>query len=80
MPGFAANSKGRKRRAIIIGGSMSGLFSAETAREMARRVPEAELVTVPQVGHAPMLDEPEAVTAIDRLLTRVEEQAKAEEL
>jgi hypothetical protein len=29
-------------------------------------------VTVPRVGHAPTLDEPEAVAAIDALLARVE--------
>jgi pimeloyl-ACP methyl ester carboxylesterase len=31
----------------------------------------AELVTVPGVGHAPALDEPESAAAIDRLLARV---------
>ena len=30
-----------------------------------------ESVTVPRVGHAPTLDEPEAVKAIDALLERV---------
>jgi hypothetical protein len=30
-----------------------------------------ELVTVPNVGHAPVLDEPTSLAAIDRLLTRV---------
>jgi len=34
-----------------------------------------ELVTVPRVGHAPTLEEPEAVGAIDRLLDRVLAQA-----
>ena len=39
---------------------------------MAREMGEsAELVTVPGVGHAPTLDEPESVAAIDRLLDRV---------
>jgi pimeloyl-ACP methyl ester carboxylesterase len=31
----------------------------------------AELVTVPAIGHAPALDEPESVAAIDRLLAKV---------
>lgn len=65
------------RPVTLLHGELSGLFSAETAREMARRVPDAELVTVDQVGHAPVLDEPEAVAAIDRLLARLEEQAGA---
>ena len=30
-----------------------------------------ESVTVPRVGHAPTLDEPEAIAAIDRLLERM---------
>jgi hypothetical protein len=33
--------------------------------------PAMESVTVPRVGHAPTLEEPEAVEAIDRLLERV---------
>jgi pimeloyl-ACP methyl ester carboxylesterase len=31
-------------------------------------------VTVPGVGHAPMLDEPEAVQAIDAFLTALPQQ------
>jgi len=38
---------------------------------MATEIPDVEVVTVPRVGHAPDLDEPEAVDAIDRLLERV---------
>ena len=38
---------------------------------MASEIPDVEVVTVPGVGHAPDLDEPEAVAAIDRLLGRV---------
>jgi hypothetical protein len=30
-----------------------------------------ESVTVPNVGHAPTLDEPEALEAIDKLLARI---------
>jgi pimeloyl-ACP methyl ester carboxylesterase len=32
---------------------------------------DAELVVVPEVGHTPTLDEPEAQEAMDRLLDRV---------
>ena len=38
--------------------------------EMLRRLPLAEGVTVPRVGHAPTLEEPEAMAALDRLLAR----------
>ena len=76
-PGWQALAE---RPVTLLRGELSGLFSAATAREMVARVPGAELVTVPQVGHAPVLDEPEAEAAIDRLLARVEEQAAARAL
>ena len=56
---------------LIVRGEISDLFSAETARRMVDQLPKAELVTIPGIGHAPMLDEPEAEAAIDRLLHRV---------
>lgn len=57
---------------LILRGERSDLLSDATARRMVAEVGEqAELVTVPDVGHVPMLDEPEAVAAIDRLLARV---------
>ncbi len=34
--------------------------------------PAMEAATVPNVGHAPTLEEPEAVAGIDRLLARIE--------
>jgi len=56
---------------LLVRGALSDILSAATAAEMARRNPDLELVTVPRVGHAPMLDEPEAAAGIDRLLERV---------
>ena len=38
---------------------------------MKAEIPGMESVTIPPVGHAPTLDEPEAAEAIDRLLKRV---------
>lgn len=61
----------RGRPLLLLRGELSDLLSAETLAEMARRVPEAEAVTVPRVGHAPQLDEPAAQAAIDRLLARL---------
>jgi pimeloyl-ACP methyl ester carboxylesterase len=55
----------------LLRGELSALLSPATFAEMARRLPEADAVTVPRVGHAPTLDEPEAVAALDRLLARV---------
>ena len=39
---------------------------------MVRRLPGTQALTLDNVGHAPTLDEPEAVAAIDRLLARVD--------
>jgi len=55
---------------LVLRGELSDLLTPETLAEMQRRNPEAETVTVPNVGHAPMLDEPAATAAIDRLLAR----------
>jgi len=56
---------------LILRGELSDLLDAEVARKMTESLPEAELVVVPNVGHAPALDEPESVGGIDRLLDRV---------
>lgn len=55
---------------LILRGELSDLLAAEVARSMAEALPDAELVVVPGLGHAPALDEPEAVGGIDRLLER----------
>ena len=57
--------------ALFLRGALSDLLSAETLGEVARRLPAAEIVTVPRVGHAPTLTEPEALAAIRRLLARL---------
>lgn len=57
---------------LLVRGERSDILSAETAAEMQRRKPDLDVAVIPDVGHAPVLDEPEAVEAIDRLLGRVE--------
>ncbi|HEU4961346.1 MAG TPA: alpha/beta hydrolase [Sphingomonas sp.] len=57
--------------ALIVRGGLSDVLSAETADRMAASLAHAELVTVPGVGHAPLLTEPECAAAIDRLLARI---------
>lgn len=59
------------RPLLLLRGELSGILAAGTAREMQRMVPGLELVTVPRIGHAPTLSEPESRAAIDRLLARV---------
>ncbi|WP_420144185.1 alpha/beta fold hydrolase [Sphingobium sp.] len=57
---------------LLLRGDRSDLLSAATARRMVDTIGAgAELTTVPGVGHAPALDEPESAAAIDRLLARV---------
>ena len=56
---------------LVVHGEISDLLSAETVARMKAEVPEMESVTVPDVGHAPTLDEPEAQAAIDRMLARI---------
>jgi pimeloyl-ACP methyl ester carboxylesterase len=56
---------------LLVRGEVSDLLSAETVEAMEAQNPDLESVTVSGVGHAPTLEEPEAVAAIDRLLGRV---------
>jgi pimeloyl-ACP methyl ester carboxylesterase len=57
---------------LILRGERSDLLSLATAERMITDIGgQAELVTVANVGHAPLLDEPDAATGIDRLLARV---------
>lgn len=56
---------------LVLRGERSDLLSDAGVAAMRRAHPDAEVVTVPGVGHAPDLSEPQAVEAIDRLLERV---------
>lgn len=55
----------------VIRAERSDILSPAVAEQMVARLGDAMLVTVPAVGHAPTLEEDEAVAAIDRLLARV---------
>ena len=39
---------------------------------MIKKHPDASLVTVPRIGHAPILDEPEALKGIRTFLANIE--------
>ena len=54
---------------VLVRGELSDLLSPDTVRQMGVRNPKMKLVTVPRVGHAPTLDEPEALAAIDEWLS-----------
>jgi pimeloyl-ACP methyl ester carboxylesterase len=53
---------------LAIRGEMSDILSAETLENMVARHPNLIALTLPNRGHAPMLDEAAAVAAIDRFL------------
>ncbi|MHA7818929.1 MAG: alpha/beta fold hydrolase [Erythrobacter sp.] len=56
---------------LLVRGELSDLLTPETVSQMKAKNPAMTSVTVPRVGHAPTLDEPEALAAIDTLLARV---------
>nr|AGU11817.1 Alpha/beta hydrolase family [uncultured organism] len=59
------------RPVLVLRGETSDILTTATAEKMAARLDDGALVTVPGVGHAPTLEEPEAVAAVDRLLARI---------
>ncbi|MBL0968581.1 MAG: alpha/beta hydrolase [Brevundimonas sp.] len=54
----------RGRPVLLVRGANSDLLSEEIAAKMRKRAPRMDFVEVPNVGHAPMLDESEARAAI----------------
>lgn len=56
---------------LVVRGALSDILPADVARQMAATSGSTCLVEVPDVGHAPMLSEPEARDAILTLLERV---------
>ena len=61
----------RKRPTLLIRGELSDLITDDIASAMQRAAPAMLRVDVPNVGHAPMLTEPEAVDAIRNFLRTV---------
>jgi pimeloyl-ACP methyl ester carboxylesterase len=59
------------RPVLLVRGGLSDLLGEATLAKMQQRLPESATVTVPRVGHAPTLDEPEATAAIERWLNLV---------
>jgi pimeloyl-ACP methyl ester carboxylesterase len=56
------------RPVLSIRGELSDILSGGTQARMAREIEGADLVTVPGIGHAPTLGEPEARAAIGTFL------------
>jgi pimeloyl-ACP methyl ester carboxylesterase len=53
---------------LVLRGELSDILSQSTLERMQGLKPDLETVQVPGRGHAPLLDEPEALAAIDRFL------------
>lgn len=60
-----------RRPTLLIRGELSDILDSEIAGRMRKVAPSLEMVTVPRVGHAPLLTEPAANTAIVNFLERV---------
>ena len=54
--------------ALILRGAKSDVLSPDIARRMVEVMPDARIVEVPGVGHAPVLTEPVAQRALDEFL------------
>jgi pimeloyl-ACP methyl ester carboxylesterase len=54
---------------LVVRGAKSDLLTAETVSKMKATSPNVKAVVVEGVGHAPELNEPEAIEAIDAFLT-----------
>jgi pimeloyl-ACP methyl ester carboxylesterase len=57
---------------LSVRGAVSDLFGEDVVEMMRALKPDLETVTVTNIGHAPMLDEPEAWDAVLDFLARVE--------
>ncbi len=53
---------------LLVRGALSDLLTAETAQKMLKQHGQAELVTVEDVGHAPVLNEPIVIDALNAFL------------
>ena len=63
--GLAVAPDKTERPLLLVRGALSDLLATETADKMKQVAPHMAFAEVPNVGHAPMLDEPLALTAID---------------
>lgn len=58
---------------LVVRGAMSDLLSRETIVDMAGRHTNMQSAEIPDVGHAPMLNEAASLVALDGFLTRLNE-------
>ena len=69
----------KNKPVTVLRGETSDLFAADVATRMIDELgADAELVIISGVGHAPSLNEPQSVAAINRLLDRVKARVAQE--
>ena len=56
----------------VVRGANSDLLSRETVARMRERRPDLIVAEVPDRGHVPFLDEPEALAALEALIGRAD--------
>ena len=56
----------------VVRGANSDLLGAETVARMRERRPDLIVAEVPDRGHVPFLDEPEALAALEALIARAD--------
>jgi pimeloyl-ACP methyl ester carboxylesterase len=56
---------------MLLWGELSDILTRDIIDKMVAAKPDLDVVLVPNRGHAPLLDEPESVAAIDRFLDEV---------
>lgn len=61
----------KKRPTLVVRGETSDILDQETLALMHRKAPSLTAAEIPGVGHAPMLDEPEAKVALAAFFDRV---------
>ena len=69
---FAFRKLARKRPTLLVRGALSDLIEPEQAEYMRKTAPKMLYAEVPGVGHAPMLTEPEAMSAVREFLAQVD--------
>jgi pimeloyl-ACP methyl ester carboxylesterase len=62
----------RKRPTLMVRGGLSDLLSGQISDRMQASAPKMRQVVVPDVGHAPLLNEAESLSAIFHLLSEVD--------
>jgi pimeloyl-ACP methyl ester carboxylesterase len=66
--GLAFTPQAQARPLLTLRGALSDLLAPGTVQKMKLMAPHMAFAEVPRVGHAPMLDEPEALAALDAWL------------